>query len=149
MSTYISNLVHFVWGTAHREPTLHASWRDELHAYMGGILRNKRGKLLAAGGIEDHVHVLASLPATVSLAEIAAAMKANSSRWIHENIPQCQGFAWQEGYGAFSVSKSAEGKVTEYIHRQEEHHRQSRFTDEFKSLLERHGIPYEERYLWT
>lgn len=110
MSTYISNLVHFVWGTANREPTIRKSWRDRLHGYLGGILENKRAKLLAAGGIEDHMHVLASLPATVSLSEIASAMKANSSRWIHENIPQCKGFDWQEGYGAFSVSKSAEGR---------------------------------------
>lgn len=149
MSTYISNLVHFVWGTANREPTIRKSWRDRLHGYLGGILENKRAKLLAAGGIEDHMHVLASLPATVSLSEIASAMKANSSRWIHENIPQCKGFDWQEGYGAFSVSKSAEEQVKKYIHEQEQHHKQWKFTEEFKALLEKHGIPYEERYLWT
>jgi REP-associated tyrosine transposase len=149
MSTYATNLIHFVWGTAHREPTIRKSWRDRLHGYLGGILENKKAKLLAAGGIEDHMHVLASLPATVSLAEIASAMKANSSRWIHENIPQCKGFDWQAGYGAFSVSKSAEEQVKMYIHRQEEHHKQWKFTEEFKALLEKHGIPYEERYLWT
>lgn len=149
MSTYISNLVHFVWGTANREPTIRESWRDRLHGYLGGILANKKAKLLAAGGVEDHVHVLASLPATVSLSEIASAMKANSSRWIHENIVQCKGFDWQEGYGAFTVSKSAEEQVKKYIHEQEQHHKQWKFTEEFKALLEKHGIPYEERYLWT
>lgn len=149
MSTFISNLIHFVWGTADREPLIHKSWRDDLHAYLGGILRNKKAKLLAAGGIEDHVHVLASLPATVSLAEIASAMKANSSRWVHENIPQCKGFDWQTGYAAFSVSKSAEDRVKQYIENQEQHHRQWRFTEEFKTLLEKHEIPYEERYLWV
>jgi putative transposase len=149
MSTYISNLVHFVWGTANREPLIHRSWRDQLHAYIGGILENKKAKLIAAGGIEDHMHVFASLPATISLSEAAGAMKANSSRWIHENIPQAAGFDWQAGYGAFSVSKSAEPRVKAYVHNQEEHHKKWQFTDEFRGLLERHGIPYEERYLWV
>jgi putative transposase len=80
MSTFVSNLVHFVWGTANREPLLRKSWRDRLHGYIGGVLANKKAKLLAAGGIEDHIHVLASLPATMSLSQAASAMKANSSR---------------------------------------------------------------------
>jgi REP element-mobilizing transposase RayT len=149
MSTFVSNLVHFVWGTANREPLVHKSWRDRLHGYIGGVLENKNAKLLAAGGIEDHIHVLASLPATISLSEAANAMKANSSRWIHENAPQSKGFAWQTGYGAFSVSKSAQARVTEYIQNQEEHHRAWKFTAEFTALLEKHGIAYEERYLWV
>lgn len=147
--SYISNLVHFVWGTANREPLIEKSWRERLHAYMGGILTNKKGKLLAAGGVADHVHVLASLPATVTLAEIGGALKANSSRWVHENVPRCRSFAWQEGYGAFSVSKSLEPTVKSYINHQEEHHRQRSFTEEFVALLEKHGIAYEERYLWV
>src|SRR5207244_12472918 len=117
------NLVHFVWGTANREPLLRKSWRDRLHAYIGGVLENKKAKLLAAGGIEDHIHVLASLPATMSLSQAASAMKANSSRWIHEMIPKLKGFDWQGGYGAFSVSKSAEPQVSRYIGNQQEHHR--------------------------
>jgi REP element-mobilizing transposase RayT len=149
MSTYISNLVHFVWETANREPLIRKSWRDRLHGYIGGVLENKKAKLLAAGGIEDHVHVLASLPATLSLADAASAMKANSSRWVHENIPQGKGFDWQVGYGAFSVSKSSEEKVKAYIQNQEDHHRKQRFSDEFMALLDKHGISYEERYLWV
>jgi REP element-mobilizing transposase RayT len=135
MSTFVCNLVHFVWGTANREPLIRKSWRDRLHGYIGGI--------------EDHIHVLASLPATLSLSEAASAMKANSSRWIHENAPQSKGFDWQAGYGAFSVSKSAEPQVTANIQNQEEYHRQWKFTAEFMALLEKHGIPYEERYLWV
>lgn len=149
MSTFISNLVHFVWGTANREPLLHKSWRDRLYGYIGGVLENKKAKLLAAGDIEDHIHVLASLPATISLSEAASAMKANSSRWIHENAPQCKGFDWQAGYGAFSVSKSNEPQLKTYIQNQEEHHRKWKFTAEFIALLEKQGIPYEERYLWV
>jgi REP element-mobilizing transposase RayT len=142
MSTFVCNLVHFVWGTADREPLIHKSWRDRLHGYIGGVLENKKAKLLAAGGIEDHLHVLASLPATISLSEAANAMKANSSRWIHENAPQSKGFQWQAGYGAFSVSKSAEDRVRAYIQGQEDDHRQSNFKEEFIALLQRHGIPY-------
>jgi putative transposase len=149
MSTYISNIVHFVWGTANREPLIRNSWRDQLHGYLGGVLENKKVKLLAAGGIADHAHVLASLPATVTLSEIANAMKANSSRWVHQNTPQGKGFDWQAGYGAFSVSKSAEERVKAYIQNQEEHHRVRTFAEEFKELLEKHRIPYEERYLWV
>jgi REP element-mobilizing transposase RayT len=141
--------VHFVWGTANREPLIRKSWRDRLHGYIGGILEKKKAKLLAAGGVEDHIHVLASLPATISLADAASAMKSNSSRWVHEEIPQCKGFDWQAGYGAFSVSKSMEERVKAYIHNQEEHHRKQRFSEEFMALLEKHGIAYEERYLWV
>jgi REP element-mobilizing transposase RayT len=148
MSTFISNLVHFVWGTANREPVIHKSWRDRLHAYIGGILENKKAKLIAAGGIEDHIHVFASLPATLSLSQAANAMKANSSRWIHDNVPKMKGFDWQTGYGAFSVSKSAQPRVSLYVKNQEEHHQRLMFTAEFTALLEKHGIPYEERYLW-
>jgi REP element-mobilizing transposase RayT len=90
MSAFVSNLLHFVWGTANREPLLHRTWRDRLHAYIGGVLKNKKAKLLAAGGIEDHIHIFASLPATLPLAQAAGAMKANSSRWIHENIPDAR-----------------------------------------------------------
>jgi len=147
--SYICNLAHIVWATARREPLIRRSWRDRLHAFIGGVLENKKAKLIAAGGIEDHMHVLASLPATMSLAQAASAMKANSSRWIHENVPQCKGFEWQAGYAAFSVSKSAEPRLKAYILGQEEHHKKWQFTDEFKALLERHGIPYEERYLWV
>jgi putative transposase len=136
-------------GTANREPLLHNTWRDRLHGYIGGVLENKNAKLLAAGSMEDHIHVLASLPATISLAEAANAMKSNSSRWIHENASQSKGFDWQTGYGAFSVSKSAQTQVTDYIHNQEQHHRAWKFTAEFKALLEKHDIPYEERHLWV
>ena len=148
MSTFVSNLAHFVWGTANREPLIRKSWRDRLHAYLGGVLANKKAKLLAADGIEDHMHALVSLPATLSLSQAANAKKANTSRWIHENIPQCKGFEWQSGYGAFSVSKSSEPRVKLYIVNQEEHHKRWMFTAEFKALLEKHGIPFEERYLW-
>lgn len=97
--------------------------------------------------MSDHVHVFASLPATVTISETANALKANSSRWIRES--KNSDFHWQKGYGAFSVSRSAEKRVIEYIRNQEEHHRTLTFSQEFVALLERHGIEYEERYLRT
>ena len=148
MSTYICNLVHFVWSTAGREPLIHRSWQDDLYGELGGVLRNKRAKLLAAGGMADHVHVLASLPATMSLAQVANALKANSSRWVHENTKQGKGFRWQEGYSAFTVSKSAQPRVKLYIKNQETHHRGRGYKEELLELLRRHEIEYDEKYLW-
>ncbi len=147
--SYISNLIHFVWGTKDRQPTIGESWQERLYAYCGGILKNKKSKLLAIGGMPDHIHIYASLPSTVTLAEIANALKSNSSRWIHENVDAQHRFAWQEGYGAFSVSKSMEQTVINYIANQAEHHRRQEFQFEFVKLLEKHGIAYDERYLWV
>jgi REP element-mobilizing transposase RayT len=145
---HVSLLVHFVWSTAGREPWIAPEWRARLYGYLGGVLNHKNAKLLCAGGVSDHIHLYASLPSTVSLAEVVGVIKANSSRWIHETIPNKRSFAWQKGYGAFSVSKSAEARLIEYIRNQEAHHRRRSFKDEFLTLLERHGIEYDERYLW-
>jgi REP element-mobilizing transposase RayT len=145
---HISLLVHFVWSTAGREPWISSEWNQELYDYLGGIFRNKDAALLSAGGISDHIHLYASLPSTLSLAEIVNAAKANSSRWIHEKFRTKRGFAWQEGYGAFSVSKSAEPEVVRYIAHQAEHHRRRDFKSEFIDLLNRHHIEYDERYIW-
>ena len=149
MSSYVCNLIHFVWSTHGRKPLIGEAWSDQLYAYLGGILRNQRAKLLAAGGRPDHVHRLASLTATVSLAEIAGTLKSNSSCWVHEEHQTRPAFQWQEKYGAFSVSKSAVDRVVRYIHSQVEHHRQRTFQEEFIHLLEKHGIEYDRRYLWA
>ena len=141
-------LVHFVWSTAHREPRISPAWSDRLYGYIGGVVNNKNGKLIQAGGIEDHLHLLVSLPSTVTIAEIVNAMKANSSRWVHEKIDAQKDFAWQKGYGAFSVSKSGEQGVINYIRDQQAHHRQRDFKQEFLGLLQKHEIEYDERYLW-
>ncbi|HXT62187.1 MAG TPA: IS200/IS605 family transposase [Pyrinomonadaceae bacterium] len=145
---HVSLLVHFIWSTAGREPWIGNEWREQLHAYVGGVIRNKNGKLLAAGGMHDHVHLYASLPSTISLAEFVNAVKSNSSRWIHETLPNRRAFAWQEGYGAFSVSKSQERMVIEYIHQQERHHCKRTFKDEFVEFLTQYQVTYDERYLW-
>jgi putative transposase len=123
-------------------------WRSRLFGYMGGVLRHDKIKLIEAGGVEDHVHLYASLPSTISIAELVNSVKSNSSRWVHETFPKRRGFAWQKGYGAFSVSKSSESQVLEYIKGQEAHHHKRTFKDGFLSLLEKHEVEYDERYLW-
>jgi putative transposase len=146
---HVSLLVHFVWSTAGREPWIAREWSDDLYAYIGGVLNKKNAKLVCAGGISDHIHLYASLPSTISIADAVNAMKANSSRWIHETIQGKAAFAWQKGYGAFSVSKSAEQGVRKYISNQETHHKRHSFQNEFLALLRKHEIEYDERYLWA
>ena len=102
---YLSLLVHFTWSTARREPWLEMEMREDLYSYIGGIMKNKKAKLIAAGGVCDHVHLYASLPSTISVADFVNAVKSNSSRWVHESYSRLRNFAWQDGYGAFSVSK--------------------------------------------
>jgi putative transposase len=111
-------------------------------------MKNKKAKLLAAVGVFDHVHLYASLPSTISVADFVNAVKSNSSRWVHESYSRLHNFAWQEGYGAFSVSKSGDDKVVRYIRNQEIHHRKRTFKEELIGLLEKHGIEYDKRYLW-
>ena len=145
---YLSLLVHFTWSTAGREPWIEADTREDLYSYIGGIMKNKNAKLISAGGMFDHIHLYASMPSTISIADFVNVVKSNSSIWIHESSSRLRGFAWQEGYGAFSVSKSEEGRVVRYISNQEEHHRKRTFKEELIGLLEKHGIEYDKRYIW-
>ncbi|HEV2904861.1 MAG TPA: transposase [Pyrinomonadaceae bacterium] len=100
------------------------------------------------GGIEDHIHALVLAPATIAPSQIAQYLKGDSSKWIHDEFPKLRGFEWQDGYGGFSVSKSSVPDVIEYIRNQREHHRKRTFKEEYLELLEKHGVDYDERYLW-
>ena len=144
--TFTQLFYHLVFSTKNRELLIDPVWRPDLHAYIGGIVRNRRGELLAAGGIPDHIHLLVRLPATLALADAVRDIKSVSSLWRHDLGDH--GFAWQGGYGAFTVSKSKVPTVTSYILHQEEHHRVQSFQHEFVELLDRHEVEYEERYLW-
>jgi putative transposase len=146
--TFIHMAVHVVFGTKDRIPSITPEMKAPLYSYMGGIIRELGAKPLKINGTGDHVHLLISLPAFLSLAELVRVLKTNSSRWAHEKWPDHARFGWQQGYGAFSVSRSSIEDVESYIERQEEHHRKLTFQDEFVALLQRHGIPYDERYLW-
>lgn len=147
-SSYTCLRFHLVWGTKHRQSVLSDDIRDRLFQYIGGIIRNDGGKLLAAGGMPDHVHLLADLGKQQSVADAVRDIKSNSSGWIHQTFPQLNSFAWQTGYGAFTVSYSNTETVKTYIANQAEHHRQRTFQEEFVEFLRRHGIEYDERYLW-
>ena len=145
---FVYNLIHFVWSTHDRREWIADPWKDDLNAYMGGIARNKSATLLQAGGMPDHLHLLVSVPPTLSISEMVNAFKSNSSRWIHEKIPRMKIFSWQEGYGAFSVSRSNEEAVANYIRQQKSHHRRRDFKLEFLELLARHNIDYDPQYIW-
>ena len=120
----------------------------KMYGYLGGVMKKKNARLISAGGMYDHVHLYASLPFTISIADFVNVVKSNSSRWIHESFPKRRAFAWQEGYGAFSVSKSEEKKVICYVQSQRQHHSKRSFKDEFLDFLIRYEIEYDERYLW-
>ena len=148
MSTYTNLLFHIIYSTKYRKPTIDPIWQDELYAYIGGILRDNRGVLLKAGGIEDHMHLLAKLPPTVAVSDMLRLMKANSSKWINETKKPKKSFEWQPGYAAFSVSESQVGAVESYIENQREHHQKLTFQQEFLLLLKKHGIEYDPKYVF-
>ncbi len=142
-------LTHVVFSTKERYPWLTDAVRDRVFAYIGGITREIRGKALIVGGMPDHVHALVQLPADMSIADAVRTLKANSSRWIHETWPQMKTFAWQSAYGAFTVSESLKAEVIEYVEHQAVHHKQRDFRAEFLSMVKKHGIQVDERFLWN
>jgi REP element-mobilizing transposase RayT len=119
-----------------------------LFEYVGGILHAEGCVLVGAGGMPDHVHLLVSMGRETSPAQAMCVVKANTSRWIHETVPTLPHFAWQVGYGAFSVSASYRERVQTYLVRQAEHHRTMTFEEEFLAFLKRHGVDFDERYVW-
>lgn len=147
-NTYTSLHYHFAFSTRNRRPWIKGDIEQQVWAYLGGIARQNTMKALKVGSVDDHVHLLIGAPATIAPAKIAQLIKGGSSAWIHAEFPQLKDFAWQDGYGAFTVSKSAVPDVGTYIENQRKHHRKLTFQDEFRALLDRHGIEYDERYLW-
>jgi len=142
-------VVHFIFSTKDRQPLISAPLQQRLYPYIGGILHRQRSRLLKAGGTSDHIHLLAALHPELGVAEAMRLVKANSSKWVHDTFPNLSAFAWQTGYGAFTVSESSIGDVIRYVDNQEEHHRRVTFEEEFVGFLRRHGIEFDERYLWT
>ena len=147
MHSFTHCLMHCVFSTKHREPRLSIEVRTRLWPYLGGIARQNDTKALAVGGVADHVHVLLSLPATLSTAKAMQLLKGNSSKWLHESFPPLHDFAWQEGYGAFSIGVSGVEDTIRYIESQEEHHRARTFRDEFEGFLRKHGMPFDAAML--
>ena len=146
--TFVNALFHCVFSTKQRRPFIEPALRERLWPMMGGIAREQGLKALAIGGVEDHIHLLLSLSSTVSLAQALQMIKGVSSKWVHDIFPEHRLFAWQEGYGAFSIGVSQIDATRAYIQSQPEHHRKTTFQEEFRAFLKKHGIEYDERYVW-
>jgi putative transposase len=140
--TYASNFIHCIFSTKERRPALPVERLADFYAYLGGIARSEGFTLVGAGGTANHVHLLIALPATGRLATAVQKLKGSSSRWLGK------GFAWQEGYGAFSVSPSQVEMVKKYIANQETHHRKRSFEEEFVGMLRKCGVDYDPRFVF-
>ena len=145
--TFTNLLTHVIFSTKDRAPLIRAEIKSELFAYLGGLTRELKGKAYGINGTNDHVHMLISLPPNISTSDALRFIKANSSGWISDKWKKA--FAWQLGYGAFSVSKSNVPEVLRYIANQEKHHRRIAFKNEFVDFLRKHDINYDERYIWN
>ena len=146
--TYSQILMHVVFSTKHREPWIAPDVAGRLYAYMGGIVRAERGVLYDIGGIEDHVHLYLRLRPDTCVSELMRTVKSRSSLWVHQTLPGLGGFAWQEGFSVFSVSKSQEQWVKEYIANQAEHHKKEDFKSELLRMLRAHDIEFDEGHVF-
>ncbi len=144
--TYVSDLVHCVFSTKRRGNLIRPEIQPQLWAFLGGIARKNGFKALIVGGTENHAHILLSLPATITLAKAVQLIKGASSRWMNEK--HTQDFAWQEGYGAFTIGISQKDHTIAYIRSQVDHHRRRTFEEEFVRILKRHGVEYDPQYVW-
>lgn len=141
-STYTQNFYHCVFSTKHRELLISAEIEDRLFPFMGGIVRDLGCSLIAVNGMPDHVHLLVKYRNDLSHSDLLRHVKSRSSKWLNETLPERVKFAWQEGYGGFTVSKSSVDAVEVYIRDQKEHHKRFDFKTEFLELLRRHGIEF-------
>ena len=147
-NTYSQLNVHCIFAVRGRENIINTNFRDDLHRYISGILKNDGSFPLAVNGWMDHVHVFFELPATLSVADQMRMLKATSAKWINDNKLVKGKFSWQEGYGAFSYSRSQRDSVIQYIIKQEEHHKTVKFRDEYIDLLNKFEIPFEDKYVF-
>lgn len=143
--TFVCNHMHIVFSTRDRAQSIKGDRGKRLYAYLIGIARNLGMTMIAVGGMPDHIHLLVSLPSQMSVAKAVNLFKSNSSKWMNEQKP---GFAWQTGYGAFSVSASNLDSVKEYVLTQEEHHRKRDFKQELVVLLRKHRVDFDPQHLW-
>jgi len=141
-------IIHIIFSTKNREPWLDCEVRPRMHAYLATTCRDLGAEVVHVGGVADHVHIVTMLPRTVSQAQVVEQIKKASSKWIKALDARYHGFFWQRGYGAFSVSPSQLDNVLQYIEEQQEHHRTRTFQEEYRELLRKHGVDFDERYVW-
>lgn len=143
-----SILIHLVFSTKHREPWLTPEIETELHPYLGTVFKGCDSPALIINGDRDHIHALFTLARTWTVADVVEEVKKRSSKWIKAKGTPFQQFQWQAGYGAFSVSQSQVEQVRRYITNQKAHHQQQPFQDEYRTLLQKYGIEFDEKYVW-
>ena len=141
-------LTHIVFSTKDRAPVLDVAVRPALHAYLATVARNVDCECFRVGGVADHVHLAVRLSRTITMAQLIEELKTSSSKWLKTQSPALAAFAWQRGYGAFSVGPSDLNALLHYIDPQEEHHKTRSFQDEYRAFLKKYGIEYDERYVW-
>jgi putative transposase len=141
-------IIHIIFSAKNREPWLDSDIRPRMHAYLATICRDLGGEALRVGGVADHVHIVTTLPRTLSQAQLIEGIKKPSSKWIKGLDSKYRHFYWQRGYGAFSVSPDQLNAVLEYVERQEEHHRTRSFQEEYRDFLRKCGVEFDERYVW-
>jgi putative transposase len=146
--TFHQILLHIVFSTKGRHPWITPEVAERLYPYIGGIIRSEKGVLYEIGGMPDHLHLYLRWRPDATISDLMREVKARSSLWVHQMFPALAGFAWQEGYAPFSVSKSQESVVRRYIARQAEHHQKEDFKSEYLRLLRAHGIEFDERYVF-
>lgn len=147
-NTYTSLYIHYIFSTKNRLPLIVPEMQDRLFPYMTGIAKQNNMKALAVGGMPDHVHILLSLPATISISKAIQIIKGNSSKWINENFDTSGLFSWQKGYGVFTVNISILQDTVRYIQNQAVHHRHKSFEEEYLDFLKKNEVVYDERYVW-
>ncbi len=141
-------VVHVIFSTKDREGCLLPDVRPRLHAYLATVARNADCECHRVGGVADHVHLAIGLARTVTLAGLVEELKTSSSKWLKTQSPRLAGFAWQRGYGAFSVSPKDVVALCAYVDAQEEHHKARTFQEEYRAFLKKYGVAFDERYVW-
>jgi putative transposase len=147
--SFVSGLFHCAFSTKGRRKLITPDLQERLWSYMGGIARENGLTALSIGGVDDHIHLLLAITSTITIAKAIQQIKGASSKWVHDTFTKHQLFAWQEGYGAFSIGISQIDRTIAYIQSQAEHHRKLTFQEEFLRILKKHGIQFDERFIWN
>jgi putative transposase len=146
--TFSAHYYHIVFSTKARADLITVEIEPRLYEYIGGIIRGEGGHLVKVGGVEDHIHLLVSLGPKHCLSDLVRVVKSKATRWVKETFPDEENFAWQEGFGSFTVSQSNLAAVQSYLEKQREHHRVKTFKDEFREFLVKHDVEFDEETIW-
>jgi len=147
-NTYTQIYIQFVFTVKYRNGVIEKHWKDQLYKYITGTVNALGHKLIAINGVEDHIHILVGYKPVQSFSDLMKAVKQNSSKWINDNNFTKRKFEWQEGYGAFSYSKSQIETVIKYIQNQEEHHKIKTFREEYLEILQNFEVDFDEKYIF-